>query len=41
VEEIWGDVVADNPAMTPFVEGLGFEIREGREPDLRTIVLKL
>ena len=41
VEEIHGDVFADNPAMTPFVEGLGFEIREGREPDLRTIVLKL
>jgi acetyltransferase len=41
VEEIHGDVVADNPAMTPFVEGLGFDIRPGDEPHLRTIVLKV
>jgi acetyltransferase len=41
VEEIYGDVLADNPAMRPFVGSLGFEIRPGREPHLRTIVLRL
>lgn len=41
VEEIHGDVVADNPAMVPFVDGLEFEIREGKEEHLRTIVRKL
>jgi acetyltransferase len=41
VEEIYGDVLAENPAMEPFVGSLGFEIRTGREIHLRTIVLKL
>ncbi len=41
VEEIYGDVFADNPAMRPFVQGLGFDIRTGREAHLATIVLRL
>ena len=41
ITEIHGDVSADSAAVTPFVEGLGFEIRPGKEPHLLTIVRRI
>lgn len=38
---IWGDVMSDNPAMAPFAEGLGFEIRPGREAHQKVIAFTL
>jgi len=40
VDEIYGQVLADNPVMTRFADSLGFHIRPGNEPQLRNIVLR-
>lgn len=41
IEEIHGDVLEHNPAMTTFAQGIGFEIRPGRDEGLKTIAMRI
>lgn len=41
VEEIFGDVLENNPAVSKFAEGLGFSVRPGREEHLKSIVMRI
>lgn len=41
VEEIFGDVLESNPAISAFAENLGFDVRPGREEHLKSITMRI
>jgi len=41
IEEIFGDVMESNAAVSTFAENLGFAVRPGREAHLKTIVMRI